>query len=107
MSKTGKIPSAGFRRVCHGCEAWQAALPRPDTTPRSRGSAAKSSGPRARTSWICWTTWTDFTPRERGDEMLVLSRKVGESILIGDSIVVTITELAHPRWKIGGAAPHA
>ncbi len=33
--------------------------------------------------------------------MLVLSRKLGERILIGDRIVVTVTSLDHGRVRLG------
>ncbi len=37
--------------------------------------------------------------------MLVLSRKVGEKILIGDEIVVTVVRLAQGVVRIGVEAP--
>lgn len=37
--------------------------------------------------------------------MLVLSRKIGESIIIGDSIVVTVTRVAGNRLTLGIDAP--
>lgn len=37
--------------------------------------------------------------------MLVLSRKLNESIHIGDNIVVTITKIAHDRVSLGITAP--
>jgi carbon storage regulator len=37
--------------------------------------------------------------------MLVLSRKVGEKIIIGDHIILTIVELKGSRIKIGIEAP--
>ncbi len=37
--------------------------------------------------------------------MLVLSRKVGESIVVGDQIEVVIFRVAHGRLKIGLRAP--
>lgn len=38
--------------------------------------------------------------------MLVLTRKLGERIVLGDGIVVTVTELTGQRVKIGIEAPH-
>jgi carbon storage regulator len=37
--------------------------------------------------------------------MLVLSRKIGERIIIGDAIVVTVLEVGHCRVRIGIDAP--
>lgn len=37
--------------------------------------------------------------------MLLLTRKIGESILIGDDIVVTIVELRGNQIKVGIDAP--
>jgi carbon storage regulator len=37
--------------------------------------------------------------------MLVLSRKVGEKILIGDHISVTVVRVAHGTVRIGVEAP--
>jgi carbon storage regulator len=37
--------------------------------------------------------------------MLVLSRKLGERIVIGDRIVVTVVELDHGRVRLGVEAP--
>ena len=38
--------------------------------------------------------------------MLVLSRKVGERILIGDNIAVTVVRLAQGGVRLGIEAPH-
>lgn len=37
--------------------------------------------------------------------MLVLSRKIGEAIVIGDDIVVTVTRMAGNRVTLGITAP--
>lgn len=37
--------------------------------------------------------------------MLVLTRKVGESILIGDNIKVTIIECSYGKMRVGIEAP--
>ena len=39
--------------------------------------------------------------------MLVLSRKVGEHIIIGDEIVLTVVEIGHGKVRLGIAAPPA
>jgi carbon storage regulator len=43
--------------------------------------------------------------REQGGTMLVLSRKVGERILIGDNIAVTVVRVAEGVVRIGVEAP--
>jgi carbon storage regulator len=42
---------------------------------------------------------------ERQDAMLVLSRKAGESILIGDDIEIVITSIEAKRVKVGIKSP--
>jgi carbon storage regulator len=37
--------------------------------------------------------------------MLVISRKVGESIVVGDSVVVTVVQMQRGRVRIGVEAP--
>jgi carbon storage regulator len=37
--------------------------------------------------------------------MLVLSRKIGERIIVGESIVVTVLEVEHCRVRLGIDAP--
>jgi carbon storage regulator len=38
--------------------------------------------------------------------MLVLSRKFGEAIVIGDSITVTVLDVQGDRVRLGVSAPH-
>jgi carbon storage regulator len=38
--------------------------------------------------------------------MLVLSRKLGEKIVIGDSIVVTVVKIDRNQIRLGIEAPH-
>lgn len=38
--------------------------------------------------------------------MLVLSRKIGETIVIGDTIRITVVDVGQGRVKIGVQAPH-
>jgi carbon storage regulator len=44
---------------------------------------------------------------ERSALMLVLARRVGENILIGDDIVVTVLELGRDQVRIGIRAPRS
>jgi carbon storage regulator len=44
-------------------------------------------------------------PRRSGKEMLVLSRKVGERILIGDNISITVVRITGGAVRIGVEAP--
>lgn len=39
--------------------------------------------------------------------MLVLSRRVGERILIGDDIVITVVDVRHDTVRLGIAAPRS
>ena len=43
--------------------------------------------------------------RARAKDVLVLSRKVGERILIGDKITVTVVKIGHGGVRIGIDAP--
>jgi carbon storage regulator len=43
---------------------------------------------------------------EREISMLVLSRKLGEKIVIGDNIVVTVVKIDRNQIRIGIEAPH-
>ena len=45
------------------------------------------------------------TPTGKESSMLVLSRKFGESIVIGDRIVVTVVKLDHGQVRLGIEAP--
>jgi carbon storage regulator len=47
----------------------------------------------------------DFQNQERGGGMLVLSRKPGEKILIGDSVTVTVVRIGPNTVRIGIEAP--
>lgn len=44
-------------------------------------------------------------PRCEGKDVLVLSRKVGERILIGDRITITVVKLGQAGVRIGIEAP--
>ena len=46
-----------------------------------------------------------FKDQERGGGMLVLSRKPGEKILIGDNVTVTIVRIGPNTVRIGIEAP--
>lgn len=45
-------------------------------------------------------------PPEREIPMLVLSRKLGEKIVIGDNIVVTVVKIDRNQIRLGIEAPH-
>lgn len=42
---------------------------------------------------------------ERGDEMLALTRKIDESIIIGDDIEIKVLEISGDRVRLGIEAP--
>lgn len=44
-------------------------------------------------------------PQERGVNMLVLSRKKGETIIIGDGIEITVVDVQGDNVRIGVQAP--
>jgi carbon storage regulator len=54
-----------------------------------------------------WKQWFGAQGRslDRDETMLVLSRKVGERILIGDNISVTVVRVAQGTVRIGVEAP--
>src|SRR5205823_4134692 len=45
------------------------------------------------------------TPSRRDSKMLVLSRKVGETLVLGGGIVVTVLEIVGGRVMVGVRAP--
>jgi carbon storage regulator len=47
-----------------------------------------------------------YSTNEREISMLVLSRKLGEKIVIGDNIVVTVVKIDRNQIRIGIEAPH-
>jgi carbon storage regulator len=47
----------------------------------------------------------DFNQRTRSSRMLILTRKIGESIQIGDYIKITVLDDKHSQVKIGADAP--
>jgi carbon storage regulator len=46
-----------------------------------------------------------FPDAERGKDVLVLTRRVNQSIVIGDDIVVTVLEVRGDHVRIGISAP--
>jgi carbon storage regulator len=46
-----------------------------------------------------------FLPTRRAKDVLVLSRKIGQRILIGDKITVTVVKVGHGGVRIGVEAP--
>jgi carbon storage regulator len=51
-------------------------------------------------------TWlTSKILKQGGFKMLVLSRKKGEQIVIGEDVIVTVLEVAHDRVKLGFRGP--
>jgi carbon storage regulator len=41
-----------------------------------------------------------------GNEMLILTRRVGESLMVGDSVTVTVLGVKGNQVRIGVQAPH-
>ena len=54
---------------------------------------------------VAWNAFCFFAPRGEAKDVLVLSRKVGERILIGDKIAVTVVKIGHGGVRIGIEAP--
>lgn len=46
-----------------------------------------------------------YTNQQKGDYMLVLSRQVGESVIIGDNVTVTVVGVKGSNVRIGINAP--
>lgn len=63
-------------------------------------------------NWVGWgrtkgTIRQEPVIRKEDDAMLVLSRKVGERILIGDDVWVTVVEVLGNRVRLGIDAPRS
>jgi carbon storage regulator len=56
-------------------------------------------------AWADAREETSGTPPKREISMLVLSRKLGEKIVIGDNIVVTVVKIDRNQIRIGIEAP--
>lgn len=60
---------------------------------------------RATTPQSAATFQASSMPKERVNGMLVLSRKKNESIVINDSIIVTVVEIRGDKVRLGIQAP--
>ena len=58
-----------------------------------------------RGAWLNKDSLHDPFPHSRKTEMLVLTRKPGEKVFIGDDIVVAVVEVTGNRVRIGIDAP--
>ena len=54
---------------------------------------------------LLWTKALIFVDRQEFEKMLVLSRKEGERIKLGDSIVITMVRVSGETVRIGIEAP--
>jgi carbon storage regulator len=60
---------------------------------------------RFRSKLACYSFRTGASRRGEAKDVLVLSRKVGERILIGDKIAITVVKIGHGGVRIGIEAP--
>lgn len=60
------------------------------------GSICRTTGKRLLNNWWCAT---------EGRDMLVLSRKLGEKIYIGDNICITVVDIDRGKIRLGIEAP--
>ena len=79
-------------------------MSRRDSTAILRGTSMGTDYFAAGTASVEWAV-AQRESSSRGRTMLVLSRKVGEKILIGDNISVTVVRVAQGTVRIGVEAP--
>ena len=56
--------------------------------------------PAGKPSTTCWLSW-----RPGRNSMLILSRRLGERIVIGDDVVISVVEVRGDQVKLGIEAP--
>ncbi len=79
---------------------WHKAIRR---TRRNRDDVCQTMGSAGPTNGIGGGSGTDT--REEDDPMLVLNRKRGEGVMIGENIEVTVLEVHGDRVKLGFRSP--
>jgi carbon storage regulator len=71
-------------------------------------SLGEHTGGDARLLWIRPIEWDQQDPKLRtkeGSDMLVLSRKLGEKIQIGEDICITVVDIDRGKIRLGIEAP--